>query len=91
MTTESNEKDQIVPRCAHVGATPWGSSQCALADGHSDRHAYDPREGQVEDYVARMTDRELAELLDGSARRATGRCVSPPILRAAREEMARRA
>lgn len=32
------------PRCQHVSLTPWGPSQCALPDGHDERHAYSPSE-----------------------------------------------
>ena len=43
---DGREADEV-PRCQHVSATPWGASQCALADGHDGRHAYDPGEGAI--------------------------------------------
>jgi len=32
------------PRCQHVSPSPWGSTQCALPDGHDGRHAYSSSE-----------------------------------------------
>ena len=31
-------------RCQFVSPSPWGPTQCALAEGHEERHAYDPLE-----------------------------------------------
>ena len=32
------------PRCQYVSPSAWGATQCALPDGHDDRHAYEPSE-----------------------------------------------
>ena len=32
------------PRCQNVSDSPWGSTQCVLPVGHTERHAYSPSE-----------------------------------------------
>ena len=36
-----------VLRCQFVSPTPWGPSQCALPEGHEERHAFSPSEGPL--------------------------------------------
>lgn len=58
----------------------------------SGRHsAENPQVGaDAGEYVAAMSDAELALMLNADARRSVGRCVTPRILRAASEEVSRR-
>jgi hypothetical protein len=47
---------QDTRRCQHVSASPWGPTQCALPDGHTEQHAYSPSEstGQQDTRPASM-------------------------------------
>lgn len=40
----ARDDEETEPRCQHVSPSPWGPTQCALAAGHDERHAYSPSE-----------------------------------------------
>lgn len=41
--SEPSDADEVA-RCQYVTPTPWGLAQCALPEGHTERHAYSPSE-----------------------------------------------